>query len=414
MPEDTSSVTASKTTHKRTSQRKKKPARKDIRDNIPKDVVRVRDSENPEEARKKTHDNFIRNRVNDFYLAYDGELPRLSTLGIDPNAKALTQPQQTAVARHVQAGLVARVVLRQAGDETFKMPESMKDKECQEIIDRIHTDGKIDIDALTRRALSHIRRIADTGTRARDIFTKMNMGLVTILARREQKKRNLDMYTYDEILEEAKFGMLNAVDRFDPDAGFKFSTYATWWVMQKIMEYLNTQSKMIKMPATMNTLYRRITVAMKDLRQEYPSDEMITPDVIYEWMEERNWGVSKKQIIDAIAVRKETISIDAFVSDDDTRTIDDTIASDEDIAESAAQTIDTDASFERLVSMISNEETREIVREIYKNGDAKNAKQVGEIARRHGMTAKEVQNRIAQAIADMRRTIEFSRQDETA
>lgn len=414
MPEDTSSVTTRKTVHKKTVQRKKKPARKGIRDNIPKNVVRVRDSENPEEARKKTHDNFIRNRVNDFYLAYDGELPRLSTLGIDPNARALTQPQQTAVARHVQAGLVARVVLRHAGDETLKMPESMKDKECQEIIDRIRTDGRIDMDTLTRRDLSHVRRIADTGTQARDVFTKMNMGLVTILARREQKKRNLDMYTYDEILEEAKFGMLNAIDRFDPDAGFKFSTYATWWVMQKIMEYLNTQSKLIKMPATMNTLYRRITVAMKDLRQECPSDEMITPEVIYEWMEERNWGVSKKQIIDAIAVRKETISIDAFVSDDDTRTIDDTIASDEDIAESAAQTIDTDASFERLVSMISNEETREIIREIYKNGDAKNAKQVGEIARSHGMTTKEVQNRIAQAIADMRRTIEFSRQDEMA
>lgn len=412
MPEDTSSGTTSKTAAQKKAAKRKKPARKDIRANIPKDVVRVRDSENPEEARRKTHENFIRNRVNDLYLAYDGKLPRLNTLGIDLNAKALTPDQQTVVARHVQAGLVARVVLRHAGDETFKMPESMKDKERQEIIDRIHADGRMDIDALTRRDLAHIRRIAETGTQARDIFVKMNMGLVTILARREQKKRNLDMYTYDEIREEAKFGMLNAVDRFDPDAGFKFSTYATWWVMQKIMEYLNTQSKLIKMPATMNTLYRRITVAMKDLRQEYPSDEMITPDVIYKWMEERNWGVSKKQIIDAIAVRKETISIDAFVSDDDTRTIDDTIASDEDIAESTIQTIDTDTSFERLVSMISNDETREIIREIYQNGDAKNAKQVGEIARSHGMTTKEVQNRIAGAIADMRRTIEFSQQDD--
>lgn len=411
MPNDASSGTVDKAMHKK-PENGEKPARKDIRESVPKGVVRVRDSDDPVAARKKTHENFIRNRVNDFYLAYDRKLPRLSSLGIDLNAKALTPRQQMVVARHVQSGLVARVVLRHAGDTEFKLPESMRERECEEILALIYSDGKIDIDDLTRNEVMRVRHVADTGAQARDIFTKMNMGLVTILARREQKKRNLDTYTYDEILEESKFGMLNAIDRFDPDAGFKFSTYATWWVRQKIMDYLNVQSKLIKMPANMNTLYRRITVAMKDLRQVYPSDEKITPDVIYEWMEERNWGVSKRQIIDALAVRKETISIDAFVSDDDTRTIDDTIASDEDVAESTIQTIDTATSFERLVSMISNEETREIIREIYQNSDAKNAKQVGEIARSHGMTTKEVQNRIAGAIADMRRTIEFSQQDD--
>lgn len=388
---------------------RQKPTRKDIRESVPKNVVRVRDGDDPTGERKKTHDNFMRNRVDDFYMAHDKRLPRLGTLGIDMNAKALTPEQQTAVARHVQAGLVARVVLQHAGDDTVKMPESLKEKERKEILGIIDSDGRFDIDALTRKELNAIRGIAETGTRARDIFAKMNMGLVTILARREQKKRNLDMYTYDEILEESKLGMLNAIDRFDPDAGFKFSTYATWWVRQKIMDYLNSQSKLIRMPANMNTLYRRITVAMKDLRQEYPSDEQITPDVIYEWMEERNWGISKQQIVDALAVRKETISIDAYVSDDDTRTIDDTIASDEDIAETTAQEIDTDTSFQRLISMISDKETRGIVKEIYQNGDASNAKEVGEIARKHGMTTKEVQNRIAQAISDMRRTIEFSR-----
>jgi RNA polymerase primary sigma factor len=409
MPNDVSSGTVDETTRKK-QPTEKKPVCKDTRESAPKGVVRVRDSDDPAAARRKTHENFIRNRVNDFYLAYEHKLPRLSTLGIDLNAKALTPRQQTVVARHVQSGLVARVVLRHARDTTFGVPESMREKECEEILALIYADGKIDIDNLTRDEVMRVRRVADTGTQARDIFTKMNIGLVTILARREQKKRNLDTYTYDEILEESKFGMLNAIDRFDPDAGFKFSTYATWWVRQKIMDYLNVQSKLIKMPANMNTLYRRITVAMKDLRQVYPSDEKITPDVIYEWMEERNWGVSKRQIIDALAVRKETISIDAFVSDDDTRTIDDTIASDEDVAESTAEAIDTDASFERLVSMISNDETRDIIREIYQDGDAGNAKEVGEIARRHGMTTREVQNRIAQAISDMKRTIEFSTQ----
>lgn len=388
-----------------------KPVRKDVRESVPKGIVRVRDSADPAAERRKRHELFVRHRVDDFYMALDGSLPYPSrrSLGIEKGAKSLTPDQQASVARCVQAGLVARVVLHHAGDDTMMIPESIKPSDASAIVAMLDSDGRMDIDALGDKETRMVRRVADMGTQARDLFTKMNLGLAVTMARREQKKRNLDSSTYDEILEDSKLGMLHAIDRFDPDAGFKFSTYATCWVRQKIMDYLNSRSKIIKMPATMNTLYRRITVAMKDLRQEYPSDEQITPDVIYEWMEDKNWGVSKEQIVDALAVRKETISIDAFVSDDDTRTIDDTIANDDDdITDEIAQTLDTRTSFEQLLAMVPDDDTRELVREVYAGGDASSAKALGEVARRHGMTAKEVQGRLAQAMSDMRRTIEFS------
>ena len=150
---------------------------------------------------------------------------------------------------------------------------------------------------------------------------------------------------------------------------------------------------------------------MKYLRQEYQSDDLITPKVIYEWMDKHDWDVSYDDIENAIKVRKETISIDAFVSDDDTRTLDSTLASSEDIAADTAHTIDAQSSFKRLLGMVSDPLSRKIMQEIYEHGDASNAKSIGDVARRHNLTTHEVQHRIEVAQQEIQKTIEFSMAD---
>lgn len=372
---------------------------------------RVRDSANPKAERKKRNEELARHRMEYFQLAMANELPKLGSLGIPKDATSLDQEQQAAVARIVQSGLVARVLLHHIGNDDWQVPESIKENEQDGMVAETKRLGIIDLESPTRKDAKRLCDVAERGTQARDFMMQMNLGFVMLLTRREARKKNLDPYTYEEILEEAKIGMVNAIDHFDPDAGFRLTTYATWWIRQKIMDYLNSRSKLIRMPANMNTLYRRIAVAMKYLRQEYQSDDLITPKVIYEWMDKHDWDVSYDDIENAIKVRKETISIDAFVSDDDTRTLDSTLASSEDIATDTAHTIDAQSSFKRLLGMVSDPLSRKIMQEIYEHGDASNAKSVGDVARRHNLTTHEVQHRIEVAQQEIQKTIEFSMAD---
>lgn len=376
---------------------------------------RVRDSENAAAERQERNDHLNQERVEYFKQALDGTLPHLRALQIDKSKTSLQQDQQIAVARLVQAGHTARIVLHSAGDTSIKLPEALMDQDkgtesgtvYDIILNKLKEQNVIDPENMTPKQKRKVRQIMNEGTDARNLMIHMNIGLITMFVNREQRRRGLDSYTYEELIEEAKIGMIHAIDRYDPDSGYKFSTYAGWLVKQKTMDYLNSKSKIIRMPANMNTVYRRMTVAMKDLRQQYPSDEMIKPEIIYQWMKDQGWDITLKMVQNAIAYKKETISMDAFVTDDDNRTIDDTIASDEDIAEDTTKKIDSTAAFNNLIDMIHDPITRDIVQTVYTQGNEKDAKQIGELAKKHNLTTKEVQDRLNQAIADIKQTLSF-------
>lgn len=361
-----------------------------------------------QQDRKRRNESFTRNRVNDFYGYMNGTLPPLATMHIATSESRLAPKQQAMVSRLVQAGIVSKCVLS-ASDASVRVPPSVEGK-ADEIVGLIRNDGILDVDALTQKQRRRINRISNEADKARNLCIEMNLGLVNVITRREGRKRGLDQYTYNEILEEGKIGMIQALDRFDPDAGFKFSTYATYWIQQRIMAYLNNVSKMIRMPSNMNTLYRRITVAMKDLRVLYPSDDMITPEMIYECLHAKDESdkVTLEQVEYALRMRKETISMDSYVTDDGSKTIEHMLsADDDDMASTVLGAIGMSASFEAMVSLVSDPLSRSLLKEVCAEDASTDHRRVNAVARRHGMTAKEVRSHIDDAEEEIRRVIRF-------
>lgn len=89
------------------------------------------------------------------------------------------------------------------------------------------------------------RSTAARGRRARRRFLEANVGLVYSMARTFGRPRHVAL---DDVIQDGMLGLHKAVDRFDPDAGFRFSTYATWWIRQTMQKGLETTAGPIRIP----------------------------------------------------------------------------------------------------------------------------------------------------------------------
>jgi len=96
--------------------------------------------------------------------------------------------------------------------------------------------------------VSLARRIQKGDRQARDQMIKSNLRLVISIAKRYM---NLGIPLSD-LIEEGNIGLMRAVDKFDPERGFRFSTYAAWWIKQSVSRSIVDQGKMIRIPVYMN------------------------------------------------------------------------------------------------------------------------------------------------------------------
>ena len=162
------------------------------------------------------------------------------------------------------------------------------------------------------------QRIEQGDSRARDLMITSNLRLALSIAN-QYRKSGLPM---DDLSQEANVGLIKAVDRFDWRRGFKFSTYAVWWIKQSIRRYISSQSTHIKFPAgSRNTIYK-----IENIRKEYHDDFGVFPDdsEIAEIM-----GMSKDVISSIRAGMQWPISIDQPMKGFEGRTYAEVIPDDE-------------------------------------------------------------------------------------
>ena len=128
-------------------------------------------------------------------------------------------------------------------------------------------------------------------TNAKTLLIEYNLKLVVSIAKHYMYASSTTILSFNDLIQNGNLGLIKAVDRFDPDRGFKFSTYATWWIRQSITRALADDGRTVRIPVHAVEQLRYIHRAIKELQSKSSSENMPEYEDIAALCNENGWVV---------------------------------------------------------------------------------------------------------------------------
>ena len=215
-------------------------------------------------------------------MAATAELDAIEERSTDPvraylhligQRRLLTAEQEVELAKRVEAGLYAEHLLaEEAGDADRR--------------------GELAV-------------IAAEGQAARDHLLEANLRLVVSIAKRYTGRG----MAFLDLIQEGNLGLIRAVEKFDYTKGYKFSTYATWWIRQAITRAMADQARTIRIPVHMVEKVNRMQRVRRDLLSAWGREPSIAEIA-------KELGTTELEVIELISYDREPISLEQTVGDD--------------------------------------------------------------------------------------------------
>ena len=278
----------------------------------------------------------------------------------------LNAAEEVELARQIETGLYARAILE----------GTLTDAEVQ--LRRVEASR------------DELEELATIGDAAMQRFITANLRLVVSVAR---KYGRAQMPLLD-LVQEGNTGLIRAVEKFDFAKGFKFSTYATWWVRQSISRGIAQQGRIVRLPVHVAEQVNQVSAVRRTLERRHGRE----PE-IFEIADEL--GLTEQQVIDLLRLSRDHVSLDAPVEVDGDTALGDLLA--RELSPGPDEVVLDAEERARLDAMLSSldERSADVVRRRYGLLDGRQAK-LADIAAIWGITAERVRQIERHAITKLR------------
>ena len=197
---------------------------------------------------------------------------------------------------------IGRVPLLTADEEVALATAMSAGREAQERLDEAEEDGI----AIPEEEMPALKAAIKEGTKAKQALAEANLRLVVSIAKRYVGRGMLFL----DLIQEGNLGLIKAVEKFDYTKGYKFSTYATWWIRQAITRAIADQARTIRIPVHMVETINKVIRVSRQLLQQLGHDP--SPEEISEEM-----GMPVDKVREILKIAQEPVSLETPIGEEE-------------------------------------------------------------------------------------------------